>query len=166
MKKNMMIRLLTGMVLTSAIALATPLTLTLQNNLLNGSGGATLTFVATATNTTAVTQNLSADSFGLQSPLILNDSSYFTLWPLILTTSQTFGPASLFTVFIPVSTPLGIYGGIFNILGGPRVNDQTVLGTASFQVNVVSVTATPEPASGLLFLVGGALLGLGRRYRR
>jgi hypothetical protein len=72
----------------------------------------------------------------------------------------------LFTVFIPLSTPLGLYNGSFDMLGGPGANDQTVLAAAAFQVNVVSGTATPEPASGLLFLIGGAIIPLGRRYRR
>ena len=166
MKKNIMIRLLTATLLTSAIALASPLTLTLQNSLFNGSGGDTLTFIATATNTTALTQNLNSDSFTLPSPLTLDDSSYFNLWPLALNSSQTFGPQSLFTVFIPLSTPLGLYNGSFDMLGGPGANDQTVLAAAAFQVNVVSGTATPEPASGLLVLIGGALIPLGRRYRR
>lgn len=166
MKKNGMIRLLAVMLLSSAMAFASPLTLTLQNAALGGGPGETLTFVATATNTTAQTENLNSDSFTLQSPLTIDDSLYFSLWPLALNGSQTFGPQSLFRIVIPLSTPLGLYNGSFDILGGPGVNDQTVLATTAFQVNVVSGTTTPEPATGLLFLVGGALIPLRRRYHR
>jgi hypothetical protein len=166
MKKNRMVRLLTAMLLSSAMAFASPLTLTLQNAVLGGGPGETLTFVGTASNTTAQTENLNSDSFTLQSPLTIDDSLYFNLWPLGLNSSQSFGPQSLFTISIPLSTPLGLYNGSFDILGGLGVNDQTVLATTVFQVNVVSGTTTPEPATGILFLVGVALIPLRRRYRR
>lgn len=166
MKKNRVIRLMGAMLFTSAIALPSSITLTLQNSVLNGSPGSTLTLVATALNNTTVTQNLNSDSFSLTAPLTLNDSLYFNNWPLALNGSQTFGPQGLFTVFIPLTTTSGMYGGVFNIVGGPGVNDQLVLGTAVFQVNVSSGTATPEPATAFLLLIGGALIPLARRYQR
>ena len=161
----MMIRLLAPMLLTSAITLAAPITLTLQNVVLSGAPGGAVTFVATATNTTAVTQNLNADSFTLQAPLVLNDSLYNS-WPLALNGSLTFGPQGLFAVSIPSATALGLYNGVFNIVGGPGANDQLVLGTTNFQVNVVSASSIPEPASGLLLLIGGAFIPLLRRHSR
>lgn len=150
-------RILTVTFLASVVAMASPITLTLQNGLLSGAAGATLTFVGTTTNTTGVTQNLNSDSFTLQSPLVLNDTLYFANWPLSLSGSQTFGPQGLFTVFIPSATPLGLYNGTFNILGGPGDSDQLLLGTAAFQVNVGSATV-PEPATGLLLLGSAALV--------
>jgi hypothetical protein len=167
MKANRITRFLSvAMLFTSGIASASPLTFTLQSALLNGAPGDTLTFIGTAMNATGITQNLNSDSFTLQSPLIFNDSLYFDTWPLQLTNSQAFGPQGLFTVSVPLSTSLGLYNGSFDILGGAGINDQNVLATATFQVNVIPGTATPEPATGLLFIMGGAIIALRRQQQR
>jgi hypothetical protein len=160
MKKNRISQLLGGVLLTSALAFASPITITMQNSVLSGSPGSTLTFVATASNTTGTTQFLNGDSFSIAAPLTLSDALFLNNWPLSLNASASFGPQGLFTVFIPLSAPVGPYLGTFNLLGGPGVNDSNVLGTVNFEADV----ATPEPAT--FVLTGGALLALCGLLRR
>jgi hypothetical protein len=124
--------------------------------------GGTATFVATFADTTAGTENLNSDSFSVAAPLTLNDADFFNTWPRALNFGDSFGPSALFTVTAPLGTAAGAYVGTFNILGGPGVNDSTILGTAQFTVNV-----TPEPGTlvlvsiglGLAFLAPAAALG-------
>jgi hypothetical protein len=134
------------------------LTLTFQSSTLAGDPGATLSFIATAVNTAAVTENLNSDSFNVAPPLTLNDSSFLNNWPLALTAGESFGPSILFTVTVPFGTDPGAYDGTFNILGGPGVGDQNLLGSASFTVDVV-----PEPGTFALIGFGLTVAVLGRR---
>ncbi len=56
---------------------------------------------------------------------------------------------------IPNGTPLGLYAGAFEILGGDSSDFTDVVASANFDVNV-----TPEPASFVLLFTGVALIGL------
>jgi hypothetical protein len=62
----------------------------------------------------------------------------------LLSNASSVGPTDFFTVTIPGQVAMGQYPGIFSIQGGPTLNDDTVLGTATFQANVNTV---PEPSS-------------------
>jgi len=147
-------------------ASATPvISIVFNNSPQTGLAGNTLTLIATMTNTSGSTQNLNGDGFSLPSPFTtanINDSAFFTNWPSALNASQSFGPQALFDITIPNGTAVGSYTGTFNLLGGPGANDQNLIGTASFQVNVT----TPEPGSGVLGLLGLAALAFARRPRR
>jgi len=118
-----------------------------------GSGG-TLTFAATVTNTsTTDTDYLNADSSSVDSPLTLDDTDFFSNFPLSLGPGESF-TGDLFTISVPAGTTPGLYAGSFEILGGTGPGDFTdTLATANFNVN-----ATPEPSS-LLFLVTGISAG-------
>ena len=140
-------------VVASGALAASSVTITINNTPFSGLPGSTLTFNATMTNTAGVLENLSGDRFNLQAPFTLaniNDSSFFITWPLSLAAGKTFGPQALFDITIPNGTAPGAFAGTFNLTGGPGPNDQNNLGLAVFQVNVV----TPEPASGVLLLIG------------
>jgi hypothetical protein len=67
----------------------------------------------------------------------------------------------LFNVDIPEETPLGLYTGSFEILGGGDPSDDTdVAGSANFDASV-----TPEPPNFLLFGAGMLALALAGRKR-
>ncbi len=159
---------LLGLLMASSGALATPIiTITFNNSPQSGPIGSTLTFIATMMNTSMQTQNLNGDGFTLPAPFTLanvNDSAFFTNWPHSLTANQSFGPQPLFNITIPNGTAPGPYTGTFNLLGGPGPNDQNLIGTANFQVQVTGVV--PEPHSGVLTLLGLGGLVVTRRLRR
>ena len=140
-------------------ACASPiLTLTLSQSTLTANAGDTVTFMATALNTAAVTENLNGDSFSITAPPTLDDSDYFNEWPFALSAGQSFGPTDLFAVTVPLGTGAGSYAGTFNITGGPSVSDQNVLGSTAF-----TVVVTPEPGTVALVSIGFALAVLRRR---
>jgi hypothetical protein len=96
---------------------------------------------------------LNADSNNVDSPLTVDDSGFFNNAPFSLAPSSSSGDFELFTVDIPNGTPVGLYTGSFEILGGGP-SDQNVVGTATFDVEI-----TPDP--GTLLLLGTGLLALG-----
>jgi hypothetical protein len=162
---------LLAMLITAAGALAAPIvSISFNNSPVSGIGGSTVTLMATMINTTGVTENLNGDGFSLSgTPFTLanfNDSAFMNNWPLFLSAGASYGPAALFSFTIPVSAAAGNYTGTFNLLGGPGANDQNLIGSASFNVNVNS--SVPEPASGAAMLLGlGALaFGLVRKRAR
>jgi hypothetical protein len=147
------------MAISAVTATAAPISIVFSNGSLTGGPGTTITFVATMTNTTASTQNLNGDSFTVQSPFAFpanfNDSAFLNLWPLSLSAGGSYGPAGLFDVTIPLNTPAGSYTQAFNLLGGTGPSDQNLIGTATFQINVV-----PEPGTGVMTALAGGLLVL------
>ena len=149
--------------LTSVGAFAAPLNLNFMfNGTPSGAAGSTVTLNGTATNLSGSTLFLNADSFTL-SPSIasLNDNLFFSNWPLSLPNNGTF-TGNIFTVVIASNATPGLKLGTFNILGGPTAGDSAVIGTAQFQVTVV----TPEPASGISMALGlGAMAIFAMRAR-
>lgn len=122
--------------------------------------GSTLTFSATVTNTGGSTEYLNADSFTVDSPLFVDDTDFYTNFPLSLGAGESF-TGQLFTVFLPSTTMSGLYAGSFQIIGGTDPADFTdVLASANFDVS-----ATPEPSSLLLLSTGvlGGAVFLNRR---
>jgi len=149
-----------GILLASALAKADSYTLTLSSPFQTGELGDVLEFDATVTNNTASDVYLNSDSFNVDSPLALDDSPYFNNFPLLLTPSGDSGDTytgELFAVTIPNGTPLGLYTGYFEILGGGDPSDYTdEIGSVNFDVEV-----TPEPPTWeLMVLALLALLGM------
>ncbi len=145
-----------SILLASALAKADSYTLTLSSSFQTGELGNLLEFDATFTNNTASDVYLNADSFNVDSPLTLDDSPYFNNFPLLLTPTGDPGDTytgELFAVKIPNGTPLGLYTGNFDILGGDPSDYTDVIGFANFDVEV-----TPEPPTWELMAL--ALMGL------
>lgn len=143
------------LVMFSAGAFATPLTIVFASSLINvGQGGQTVTFSADLTNTTSATLFLNGDALNIASPLTGNDTKFFSNAPLSLAAGASSGTLPIFDITIPPGTPFGLYPGNFAVLGGASANSLDELGSAPFAVNVV-----PEPATGSM-LLGALFAGL------
>ena len=158
----MMIRLLVHaialIVLLPTCAFALPLEITFTSSPLNADPGQTVTFSATVLNTTVSTVFLNGDSLSINAPLFADDTKFFLNFPISLAGLQSVA-APIFDVTVPPTASSGLYNGHFAILGGGTARDLTTVGSADFVVNV----RVPEPASGLLLLLGSVALALQRR---
>lgn len=160
------IALLSGLVTLLALLLANAapakaqLSFTLLNDYLAGNAGDTLSYQATLTNHGTEEVFLNGDFFNLLGDdLTVDDSPFFTNFPLSLGAGESFTD-EMFTVTIGPTTPQGVYTGTFSVLGGPTDTDFDPLATTTFHLAV----GAPEPATGLLLLVGtAALAGIARR---
>ena len=145
---------------------ANPLVISLDSPTLTGSPGSEVQFFGTLTNTTGADLYLNADSFNLAGfdPTAIDDGPFFTNAPLFLTPGANTGDIGLFNITIPNPFATSSYPGTFQILGGATGDDQTIIGTADFAVQVQAASAVPEPSSlGMVALAAALLVVFGRR---
>jgi hypothetical protein len=154
---------LTAGMLLAVQAHADSITLTLAQPSQVGTGhlGGTLSFNATvaAPGSNGAAVFLNGDTFNVGAPLTLDDDGFFLGFPLSLNPGQSF-TGLLFTVFLPTTTPSGLYNGTFSILGGANSNAENDVANVSFSVSTIA----PEPSSILLLATG--LSGLVVMIRR
>ncbi len=131
---------------------ADPITITLNPAFQVAGDTGVVEFDATITNNTDITLFLNGDNTFVDSPLSVDDSPYNNNFPLSLASGASF-TGELFDVDVPIGTPVGLYAGYFQIIGGPDDTGQYGLGTADFDVQV-----TPEPST--LVLLGSGMLAL------
>ena len=129
-----------------------------------GVAGASVTLLATATNTTGADLPLDALGLTLISPFVdYDDSAFFTQWPLQLDASgpgSEYGPAAIFSVLIPLGTPAGLYSGnVVNVLGSGNL-----LTSQTFDIEVAA-QAVPEPATGMLLATAMLMIAAVRTRR-
>jgi len=140
-------------------ALADTLNFTLSPTGVGVYPGGTMTFTATVSAPNSNTGDifLNGDSANLGT-LTVDDDDFFANAPFFLAPgdSDTF---AIFTVFVPLGTPMTTYSGFFEILGGADGGAQNTIATAPF-----AVTVTPEPSS--FMLLGTGLAGLAGAARR
>ena len=144
-----------GMSSVAAYADSLNFTLNSPNGSVPESGGSrtySATVSASSANTGAIFLN--GDSFNVTAPIKLDDTGFFTNFPITLAPGASF-TGDLFTLTAPAGSPFGTFLGTFSLLGGSNAGSTSVLGTANF-----SVATTPEPSSVVLTLTAMAGLGI------
>jgi hypothetical protein len=145
----------------SAAAHADTITFTLTDpdQSISAQAGGTLTYEVTASapgsNGAAVFLNGDSGNVG---GLSIDDSDFFANAPFFLDPGQS-ATFDEFTVGVPPGTPVGVYSGFFEVLGGATGGSGDELSTVDFVTNV-----TPEPGS--FVLLGSGLMGLVGIVRR
>jgi hypothetical protein len=154
----------------SSRAFADTISLTLTDAVQTVSAGSTVSFFAavSAPGTNGGTEFLNGDSFNVTSPLVLDDSGFFSGFPLSLDPGDSFS-GLLFSFALPSNIAAGPYTGSFTIVGGGDGGAQDKLGSVDFQVNVApTANPVPEPESLMLLATGlpGMAFLLQRKLRR
>lgn len=144
--------------IAGAAANAAPLSIALAAPFQSGNADL-FAFNATVTNNSNQEVFLNSDSWNVDAPLTVDDSPFNNSYPLSLGAGDSY-TGLLFNVDVPQGTPLGLYTGSFEIIGGDPSDDTDVAGSAVFDVNV-----TPEPSSFLLF-GAGVVMALRCRAKR
>jgi hypothetical protein len=145
--------ILTTLALAVASARAGTINLALTQAYAYASPGDTVALDATMFKpwTPESTTYLITDSSNVDSPLTLDDTDFFLNFPAYLNAGDT-AQGTLFTVFVPIGTPIGVYAGYFEIDGGDPTAPPVYLDSAVFNVEVGpgsgdNPPAVPEPAT-------------------
>jgi hypothetical protein len=149
--------LLSALCLVASGAVAAPISFNFTSSLQTTVPGSNVTFSATVAETGGTTTFLNGDTVTF--PLFVDDTAFFLNFPAALAPFQSV-TAPIFTVLVPAGTPLGLYSGTFELLGGASAATFDSLASQTFAVDVV-----PEPATATLFLCGTAVMCMLRRAR-
>ncbi len=148
------------LLIAAGLASASPLSINLSNPNQNSVAGAQVIFNGSLFNNSGATLSIGSDSFTLDSPLTLNDTSFFVLAPLTLASATDSGSFQFFTINIPLLAGFNVYQGSFSVLD----NDETLIGTATFSVTLAPVTNNvPEPST---LVIAAPLLFFVNRWRQ
>jgi hypothetical protein len=148
---------------------ADPITLTLDPTH-SVAQGSSVTYFGSLSNEGAPGRFINSVSLTYTGPagITFNDSAFFTNTPSFLGSGATTGVVSFFDVFADLLIPPGSYVGSFAVLGGVDDQDQNILATQEFTINVTTggQNPIPEPASMLLLASGLAGAAALRRRKR
>jgi hypothetical protein len=136
---------------------------------LSGSPADTLTFEGTLANDSG--GDLWINEVGLNlagfDPSDLDPTDFILNATGLLANGTSLGPVDFFAVTIPDPFVAGPYEGVITVQGGATADDDAVLGTANFEVDVNSAAATvPEPNAVPIILIVALGAALKFRLRR
>ncbi len=182
MKSRLMllIVLMLGGLMLPQVAQASSLTLTFAQPVQSVQPGGLLTFVGTLSYTGTPGINgdpvlifgdsvATSPGFIFYTPdpnfIMLDDSSFFFLFPSQMSSDGSNGPSSFtsdfFTIAVGSLVTPGTYFGSFDILGDDFSGNGSTIASAPFEIDIVAAAAVPEPASVTLLLTGAGCAGLG-----
>ena len=144
----------------------------ITNSPQTGTAGSTLTFDAmmAAPPKIGAPIFLNALEFNLPAgldPNLIDATDFFVNFPLFLNGSDSV-TAALFAITLPGGIAPGKYTSQISVLGGVDGNDQTLLASSTFEIDVPgTVPAVPAPGTWVLLVTGtGMLAGVVYSRRR
>ena len=153
------------LLLTAATAKADPLSIIFTHGYQYGAGGDMLIFdVSVINNSSTDVVNFNSSSLNINPEVndLVVTNEFIANAPFFLNPGDS-STYEAFTVFIPNGTPVGVYDGQYQILGGATDSDLGEVGVANFNVDVTG-SPVPEPSSLVLLVTG--LAGLAGTLRR
>lgn len=138
-----------------------PLGVNLDITPLVGYPGETLTFSGTLTDNTGSTLFINSDSLSFEINGAADDLPFKSNAPISIDAGDTSADFGMFEVNIPGGQAIGPYTGLFTVLGGTDGTQLNNLGSAQFEVDVM----TPEPAYYLLVACALAFMMVRRSLR-